>query len=145
MGIGTLRYFNSSVTELITESVDETRWWQIINLIVQFMDSNGIKEVHAKFGFIMDRAEDGLEQEPDRDVAVCELTQFITDNLLKGTIEMKGPSDFVFESVDRRLLVMLCNDADVHIASEDTKVVDDLGREIKSIGINVYDNDGNLI
>jgi hypothetical protein len=145
MGIGTLKYFNPSVTELITESVDETRWWQIVNLIVRFMDSIAIKEVHAKFGFIMDRDEDGLEQEPDRDVTVQELTQFISDNLTKGTIEMKGPSDFVFESVDRRLLVMLCNDVDVHIASPDTRVVDDLGREIKSLGIKVYDNDGNLI
>jgi hypothetical protein len=111
MGIGTLKYFNPLVHELLTESVDEARWWEIVNLIVRYMNSAGIKEVNAKFGFIMSRDEDGLEQEADRVVAVTDLPQFIAGHLAKGTIEMKGPSDFVLESIDHRLSIMLCNRA----------------------------------
>lgn len=140
MGIGTLKYFDPSVYELLTESIDETHWWQVVHLIVRFMESIGVRQVHTKFGFIMSRNQDGLEQEPDRTVDIHELIQLIADSLEKGIIEMKGPSDFVFESVDHQLLVMLCNDVDVHIASPSKEIVFNLGHMVKALGIKVYDN-----
>ena len=139
MGIGTLNHFNPSACELLTESVDETRWWKIVHLIIRFMSSVGITKVNAKFGFVMARDDDGLPQAEDRTLEVAELEQLISEGLAEGTIEMKGPSDFVFESVDHRLIVMLCNDVDIHFASSDKNLVYELGLKIKDLGVKVYD------
>ena len=37
MGIGTLKKFDPSAHELLTESVDEKRWWETIKIVVDFM------------------------------------------------------------------------------------------------------------
>ncbi len=140
MGIGTLKTFEPTAYELLTEIVDEARWWETIRLVADFMSLNGVERVHAKFGFVMDRHEDGFEQEPDRVVNVQDLGQLISDGLRKGTIEFKRASDFVFKSEGSRLIVMLCNDGDIHFASKDKALIFDLAHEIKEIGIKVYDN-----
>ena len=53
----------------------------------------------------------------------------------EGTIEWAGGSDFVFHAVGAEAAFMLCNDADLHIASTDSSLLLELSKKISLSGI----------
>jgi len=77
-------------------------------------------------------------------VQLSDLESFIQRGLDGGTIEWAGGSDFLFHALGAEVAFVLCNDADVHLASADSSLLFELGHKISSSGIKVYDS-GRLI
>ncbi len=138
--MGTLTESNPDAHELVTEILDESRWWNALNLIAEFLRGEKIEQVRVEFGFILDRHNAGTEQPPTQYVKLADLVQFVRSGLLEGTIERHGTSDFTFYSVGTDLAFMLCNDGDLHFASADESLLQELGQAIRSAGIKVYDS-----
>ena len=142
--MGTLTEVNPSTHELLTETLDEGLWWNVLTLIVEFLRSKGVEQIHVEFGFILKRDLEGKPQAPERLIKLADLEATIREGFDDGTIEWAQSSDFVFRAVGIDLALMLCNDADLHLASADRDLVIELGRKIRSSGIKVYDS-GRLI
>jgi hypothetical protein len=144
MVMGSLTESNPAARELVTEILDQVVWWSTLKVIVQFLQVKNIEQVRVDFGFILKRALEGRPQPQDQIVQLSDLESFIQKGLDEGTIEWAGGSDFVFHAVGAEAAFMLCNDADLHIASTDSSLLLELGQKIKSSGIKVYDS-GHLI
>ena len=142
--MGSLRESNPTARELVTEILDKVVWWGTLKVIVQFLQSKNVEQVRVDFGFVLKRDLEGKPQAQNQVVQLSDLETFIQKGLNEGTIEWAGDSDFVFNAVGAEVAVMLCNDADLHVASTDSSVLSELGHKISSSGIKVYDS-GQLI
>jgi hypothetical protein len=142
--MGKLTKGNPTARELVTETLDRASWWNSLNLIVQFLRAKNVDQVHAEFGFVLERDLNGKPQAPSEIVQLSDLATFIQSGLDEGTIEWGSGSDFCFYPVGTKLAFMLCNDCDLHFASADSSLVLELGHEIAASGIKVYDS-GQLV
>jgi hypothetical protein len=106
-------------------------WWGTLRLIVEFLQSKRVENVHLKFG---------KSQVQSQTVPLSDLTIMIRRGFDEGTIEWAKTSDFIFHPLGIDLAFMLCNDADVHFASSDLSLVMELGRIIRDGGLRVYDS-----
>ncbi len=142
--MGTLTKANPNARELVTEILDETLWWSILKLVLEFLRAKNVENVRIEFGFVLDRDIAGKRQPPDQIVQLCDLERFIKAGFEEGTIEWAGSSDFLFYPLGTDLTLMLCNDAHLHFASSNSALIAELGRTLSSSGIKVYDS-GNRI
>ena len=122
----------------------EASWWSSLDLIVQFLRAKNVDQVRVEFGFVLDRDLKGKPQAPSEIVQLSDLATFIRRGLDEGTIEWGKASDFCFYPLGTTLAFMLCNDADLHLASTDSSLLLELGHEIAASGIKVHDS-GHLI
>ena len=136
--MGTLTEANPNAREFVTEILAETRWWNSLHLIVEFLRSKAVEEVRVEFGFVLDRFNAGKEEPSSQLVQLADLERFIRAGLAEGTIEWHGSSDFLFYPSGTELAFMLCNDGDLHFASTDFSLLRELGRTLRSKGIKVY-------
>jgi hypothetical protein len=130
--------------ELVTEILEKASWWNILNLIVQFLRAKDVDQVRVEFGFVLKRDLNGKRQAPGEIVQLSDLTTFIQRGLDEGTIEWEKGSDFCFYPLGTELAFMLCNDSDLHLASTDSSLLLELAQKIAASGIKVYDS-GRLI
>jgi hypothetical protein len=144
MVMGSLTKSNPTARELVTEILDKVVWWSTLKVIVQFLQVKNIEQVRVDFGFVLKRDLEGKPHAQNQIVQLSDLESFIQKGLDEGTIEWAGGSDFVFHAVGAEVAFMLCNDADLHIASTDSSLLLELGHNISSSGIKVYDS-GQLI
>jgi len=138
--MGTLTETNPNAIEFVTEILDDADWWEVLNLVVEFLGTRGVEKVRVEFGFALDRHNAGKQQPPNQIVRLSDLKDFIRTGLREGTIEWRRSSDFVFCPLGMELSFMLCNDADLHFASTDSFLLAQLGRMIRTIGIKVFDS-----
>jgi len=138
--MGKLTEGNPIARELVTEGLDKASWWGILNLIVHFLRAKHIDQVRAEFGFVLERDLNGKPQAPSETIQLSDLATFIQRGLEEGTIEWGEASDFRFYPIGTELAFMLCNDADLHLASTDSSLLLELGHEIAASGIRVYDS-----
>lgn len=127
-----------------TEILDRALWWNTLKVIVQFLHAKNVEQVRVEFGFVLDRDLTGKPQAENQIVHLSDLESFIERGLDEGTIEWAGGSDFLFHPQGAEMAFMLCNDADLHLASTDSSLLLALGHKINSSGIKVYDS-GQLI
>ena|ERR1700689_1355355 len=97
--MGTLFNESPNTRELVTEILDEARWWNALRLVVGFLRSKGGEGVRVEFGFVLDRDIAGKEQGQDQTIKLAELESFIGAGITDGTIEREGSSDFLFYPV----------------------------------------------
>ncbi len=142
--MGKLTKANPTARELVTEILDKALWRSALKVILQFLHAKNVEQVRAEFGFILDRDLKGKPQAQDQIVQLSDLESFIQRGLDEGTIEWAGGSDFLFHPLGAEVAFMLCNDADLHLASADSSLLLELGHKISSSGIKVYDS-GHLI
>jgi hypothetical protein len=142
--MGKLTKASPNALELVTEILDKVLWWNTLKVIVQFLHAKNVEQVRVEFGFILDRDLEGKPQAQDQIVQLSDLESFIRRGLDEGTIEWAAGSDFLFHALGAELAFMLCNDADLHLASADSSLLLELGHKISSSGIKVYDS-GRLI
>jgi hypothetical protein len=135
---------NPTARELVTEILDKVLWWNTLKVIVQFLQAKKVEQVRVEFGFVLDRDLKGKPQARSQIVQLSDLESFIQRGLDEGTIEWAGGSDFLFHPQGAELAFMLCNDADLHLASADSSLLLELGHKISTSGIKVYDS-GHLI
>jgi hypothetical protein len=135
---------NPTAREVVTEILDKSLWWNTLKVIVLFLQSQSVEEVRVEFGFVLERDLEGKPQGQDGIIQLNDLEPFIQKGFDEGTIEWARLSDFFFYPVGRDLAFMLCNDADLHVASADSSLLSQLVHEISSSGIKVYDS-GQLI
>lgn len=138
--MGTLIKESPNTRELVTEILDETRWWNALRLVVGFLRSKGVEGVRVEFGFVLDRDIAGKEQGQDQTIKLAELESFIGAGITDGTIERKGSSDFLFYPVGTELSFMLCNDADLHFASTESSQLEEVTSLLRAGGIKVHDS-----
>jgi hypothetical protein len=62
--MGTLTETNPDAREFVTEILEETYWWNVLNLIVEFLRAKKVEQVRVEFGFVLDRYNAGKEQPP---------------------------------------------------------------------------------
>ena len=142
--MGKLTKANPSARELVTEILDKVLWWNTLKVIVQFLHTKNVEQVRVEFGFVLERDLEGKPQAQNQIVQLSDLESFIQRGLDEGTIEWAGGSDFLFHALGAEVDFVLCNDADVHLASADSSLLFELGHKISSSGIKVYDS-GRLI
>ncbi len=118
---------NPAARELVTEILDRALWWSTLRVIVEFLHAKSVERVHVEFG-------------QNQIVQLSDLESFIQRGLDEGTIEWAKQSDFLFHALGADVVVMLCNDADLHLASADSLLLLELGHKISSTGIKVYDS-----
>jgi hypothetical protein len=135
---------NPTAHELVTEILDKVLWWNTLEVIVQFLRAKNVEQVRVEFGFVLDRDLKGKPQAQSQIVQLSDLESFIQRGLDEGTIEWEGGSDFLFHPQGAEVAFMLCNDADLHLASADFSLLLELGHKISTSGIKVYDS-GHLI
>jgi hypothetical protein len=139
VGVGTLTDTNPKARELVTEILDETLWWSTLKLVVEFLHAKTVEKVRVEFGFVLDRDIAGKPQGRDQVVELADLESFIRAAIDEGTIERKGPSDFLFYPLGSELTFMLCNDADLHFASTEPPLLAEVGCALRASGIKVFD------
>jgi len=144
MVMGSLTESNPAARELVTEILDKVRWWSTLKVIVQFLQAKNVEQVRVDFGFVLNRDLEGKPQAQSQIVQLDDLEYFIQKGLDEGTIEWAGGSDFVFHALGAEVAFMLCNDADLHVASADSSLLLEVGQKLSSSGIRVY-NSGQLI
>ena len=147
MVMGKLSTAHPRGRELVTEILDKALWWSTLKLIVQFLRAKNVEHVRVEFGFVLHRNREGKPQTQKAQneiVQLDDLESFIKKGLDEGKIEWAGGSDFFFHSLGADISFMLCNDADLHLLSEDSSLLLELGRLISSNGTKVYDS-GQLI
>jgi hypothetical protein len=132
-----------SSRELVTEVLDEMRWWDVLNLTVEFLRRKGVETVRVEFGYVLGRDLAGEQPPPDQTVELGSLESLIKTGLATGTIEWKKASDFVFHAPSIEMAFMLCNDADLHVASGNSVLLEALGGALRSSGIKVYGSEVN--
>jgi hypothetical protein len=142
--MGALREANPNARELLTEILDKRRWWSTLSLIVVFLRSKSVERVRIEFGFVLDRDIEGKPQAQSQVVQLDNLEAVIKKGFDEETIEWAKASDFLFHPLGTDLAFMLCNDADLHFSSTDSSLLMELGHQIRSSGIKVYDS-GRLI
>ena len=142
--MGSLRESNPTARELVTEILDKVAWWSTLEVIVKFLRAKNIEQVRVDFGFVLKRDLEEKPQAQNQIVQLSDLEFFIQESLDEGTIEWAGSSDFAFHALGAEVAFMLCNDADLHIASTDSSLLLELGQKISSSGIKVYES-GQLI
>jgi hypothetical protein len=135
---------NPNSRVLVTEILDEMGKRSTLKIVVSFLRAKNIRQVRVKFGFVMDRDLKGKPQGSDQTIPLSDLESFIENGLSEGTIEWRGGSDFHFYPTGTDLDFMLCNDADLHLASADRSLLMEIGHAISASGIKVYDS-GRLI
>jgi len=138
--MGTLKEANPNAHELLTEILDKRRWWSTLSLIVVFLRSKSVERVRIEFGFVLDRDVEGKPQAQNQVVQLDDLEAVIKKGFDEETIEWAKTSDFLFHPLGTDLAFMLCNDADLHFASTDSSLLMELGHQIRSSGIKVYDS-----
>jgi hypothetical protein len=138
--MGKLTGTNPSARELVTEILDKALWWDTLHVIVQFLVSKHVEQVRLEYGFVLDRDLDGKPQAQNQVVQLSDLESVIKSGLGEGTIEWAKLSDFQFHALGAEMAFMLCNDADLHLASSDYSLLLELGHKISSSGIKVYDS-----
>ncbi len=138
--MGPLIPANSDARELVTEILEETKWWNALMVIVQFLDAKQVEKVRVEFGYILDRDFAGKQQASDEIVPLKDLEHFIKTGLHEGTIEWNRSSDFRFYPLGTELAFMLCNDADLHFASADLGLLSEFAQTLRSNGVKVYDS-----
>ena len=131
---------NPAARELVTEVLDKVLWWNTLKVIVQFLYAKNVEQVRVEFGFVLDRDLEGKAQGQNQIVQLADLESFIQRGLDEGTIEWAAGSDFLFQPIGAEMAFMLCNDADLHLASADSSLLLELGHRISSTGIKVYDS-----
>ena len=139
IAMGILIDANPSARELVTEILDQARWWSALRIVVQFLHSRNVDQVRVEFGFVLDRDLQGEPTAQDQIVQLRDLESFVTKSLAEGKIRW-GRSDCFFYSLGADVAFMLCNDADLHFASADLPMLSELAHEISSAGIKVYDS-----
>lgn len=142
--MGTLIKKNPNTRELVTEILDETRWWNALKLVVEFLGSKAIDNVRVEFGFVLDLDIAGEKQGQDQTVKLADLERFIRTGIDEGTIEWNRSSDFFFYPLGTKLEFMLCNDADLHFASTEEQLLAEVATVLGADGIKVYDS-GQLV
>src|SRR6266404_8857156 len=135
---------NPTARELVTEILDKVLWSNTLKVIVQFLQAKNVEQVRVEFGFVLDRGLKGKPQAQSQIVQLSDLESFIQRGLDEGMIEWAGGSDFLLHPQGAELAFMLCNDADLHLASADSSLLLELGHKISTSGIKVYDS-GHLI
>jgi hypothetical protein len=136
--------YPSNTRELVTEILDEARWWNALTLVVEFLVSKAVEEVRVEFGFVLDRDIAGKKQGQDQTVKIADLECFIRAGIADGTIERKGFSNFRFYPLGTELSFLLCNDADLHFASAELSLLEEVVNVLRGGGIKVYDS-GHLV
>src|SRR5258708_40057786 len=131
---------NPTERELVTEILDKVLWWNTLKVIVQFLHAKSVEQVRVEFGFVLDRDLEGKPQGQNQIVQLSDLESFIQRGLDEGTIEWAAGSDFVFHALGAEVAFMLCNDADLHLASADSSLLLELANTISASGIKVYDS-----
>ena|SRR5258708_36134208 len=142
--MGKLTKSNPTARELVTEILDKAVWWNTLKVIVQFLHAENVEQVRVEFGFVLHRNLEGKPQAENQIVQLSDLEAFIKRGLDEGKIEWAGTSDFLFHPLGAEVAFMLCNDADLHLASTNSELLLELGHKISSSGIKVYDS-GHLI
>jgi hypothetical protein len=122
---------NPTARELVTEILDKVLWWNTLKVIVRFLHAKNVEHVRVEFG------------DQKHIVLLSDLETFITRSLDEGKIKW-GRSDVFFYPLVADVVFMLCNDADLHLASADSSLLLELAHKISSSGIKVYDS-GQLI
>jgi len=138
--MGKLMTGNPAARELVTEILEKAQWWDVLKMIVQFLQAKDVEQVSVHFGFVIDRDLKGQPQPEDEIVELSDLAAFIQRGMDEGTIEWARGSDFLFHPLGAEMEFMLCNDADLHFASADSSLLLELGHTISSSGIKVYDS-----
>jgi hypothetical protein len=134
---------NPAARELVTEILDKGLWWNTLKVIVQFLYAKKVEQVRVECGFVLDRELEGKPQAQDQIVQLGDLEAFIRRSLDEGKVKW-GRSDCFFYPLGAEVTFMLCNDADVHLASADSSLLLELAHTISARGIKVYDS-GQLI
>lgn len=124
--------------EYVTEILDEQAFRTVLSCLVQLLALKGVTAVQSRFGFVVERDLKGLPQGNDQTIALDRLQTFIEAEMNEGTIEWNGTSDFIFSAVHPDITFKLCNDADLHFSSSDTKLLSEVEHVISSLGVNVY-------
>jgi len=88
-----------------------------LKVLVRFLDARQVEQVRVEFGYILDRDLAGKQQASDEIVPLKDLEDFINVGPQDGTIEWNRSSDFRFYPLGTELAFLLCNDADLHVAS----------------------------
>ena len=141
--MGSLTKSNPTARELVTEILDKVVWWSTLKVIVQFLHAKNVEQVRVEFGFVLDRDLEGKPQAKEQIVRLGDLESFIQRSMDGGEIKW-GRSDFFFYPLGAELAFMLCNDADLHLASADSSLLLELAHKISANGVKVYDS-GQLI
>ena len=134
---------NPAARELVTEILDKGLWWNTLKVIVQFLYAKNVEQVRVECGFVLDRELEGNPQAQDQIVQLGDLEAFIRRSLDEGKVKW-GRSDCFFYPLGAGVTFMLCNDADVHLASADSSLLLELAHTISASGIKVHDS-GQLI
>ncbi|MFZ1139623.1 MAG: hypothetical protein WAN76_10615 [Candidatus Sulfotelmatobacter sp.] len=124
----------------MTETLEETTWSRILNVLVEFLDAKNVEKVRVEFGYILDRDLAGKQPASAEIVRLKDLERFIRTGLDEGTIEWGRSSDFRFYPLGTELAFMLCNDADLHFASADSALLAEFAQTLRSSGVKVYDS-----
>jgi hypothetical protein len=138
--MGKLTKGDPSARELVTEILDETRWWKTLRLIVGLLGTKSVDQVRIEFGSVWQPGLKTSRRAPSEIIQLSDLETVIRRGLDEGIIEWAKTSDFCFYPVGTELALMLCNDADLHLASNDSSLLLEFGREIVSSGGKVYDS-----
>jgi len=138
MVMSSLTESNPTAHELVTETLEQVAWWSTLKVIVQFLQDKSVEQVRVDFGSVLKRDLEGKSQAQNQIVQLANLESFIQKGLDEGTIEWAGGSDCVLHAVGAEAALMLCNDADLHIASTDSSLLLELVKTISLSGIKVY-------
>lgn len=136
--MGSLKEANQDLHECVTEILDETRWSSVLQGIVDLLASSGVERVQLRYGFLLSRDLRGEPQAENALVPLEALGSTVQRGLEDGTIEWAGTSDFVILAIGVDLSFMLCNDGDLHFASRNRKLLDEVSAMLMSHGIKVY-------
>jgi hypothetical protein len=137
--MGSLLIDYPDAIEFVSEVLDEPTFKNCLRTIVQFLSSRGVQSVHVDFGFSLER---DLKEEPQltpRFIPIGELEEVVETGLDDGQIEWNGNSDFLFSAVGAEMRCMLCNDADLHLASVDRALLQELACLLSTLGVTIYD------
>jgi hypothetical protein len=85
------------------------------------------------------RPKGGPKQTAEVGQAKLPNSEVVETGLDDGQIEWNGNSDFLFSAVGAEMRCMLCNDADLHLASVDRALLQELACLLSTLGVTIYD------
>jgi hypothetical protein len=136
--MGSLLIDYPDAIEFVSEVLDEPTFRNCLRVIAHFLRSRGVQRVQVDFGFSVERDLKGEPQLAARLVPLAELEGVVETGLDEGLIEWNGSSDVVFSAVGAEMRCMICNDADLHIASVDQALLQELASQLTTLGITIY-------
>ena len=104
--------------EWLTPVLDEGMWWMALRATLAFLREQSVQRLQLHYGFVLGRDLQGQAQGVDGIVEIDQVEATIVDGLRAGIIQRQGDSDFVMLTVGLSFGIMVCNDADIHFASD---------------------------